>query len=182
MTDWDIRKMLRAMQEQLDRMEQKLDRLFILVSGCGLPADLDMDFRPIIKEGSQMAGKKTVLKLYAKGHAKCAVMQPVTITTPGETIAFQLIDVNNNPVAVPDPTKVTTTLTDDNTAVLSFTAGADSLHWTGACTNGTTNVTAGLTFNDGSFGPFAASCAVTVALPPPPPPSPTDLNIIFTAA
>ena len=93
-----------------------------------------------------------------------------------------VLDVNNNPVAVPDPTKVTTTLTDDNTAVLSFTAGADSLHWTGACTNGTTNVTAGLTFNDGSFGPFAASCAVTVALPTPPPPSPTDLNIIFTAA
>lgn len=161
-----------SLLDLLKDIAASLRRLVVLLEGPS-PADLEIKVSPINKGGNVM---KFQLKPKSSVKSK-AVASPITLTG-NATIELVVVDDLGNPVTGVQPSTVTTTLTSDNPAFV-ITASADNLHWGAMVAGGTTglaNVTATLSFNSGTPGPFTASIAITLAVPQ----VPADLTIIVT--
>lgn len=169
MPEWGILTLLRQILETLKAL---LALLQVIVGQ--LPSDLQ-----IITKGTTMAKQKVTSFLKPKGKVG-QVMPPVTITNATDSIALVVVDQNGNPINNIDMTTVTTKLVSDNPAFAI--TNVDELHYVASIppgTTGTANLSATLTFNSGSPGPFTASVACTLNIPPTPL-TPTDLQIIIS--
>lgn len=124
------------------------------------------------------AASKAVFKLFPKDTGMRADMGEVTWDELSKEGGLKFVVVNKagEPLAV-DASAVTTTLgLDDNTNVT--VAKADELNYTLTkitTVAGSVSLTATLTYNDGSAGPFTATLKLIV-----PPGTPADLKLIFT--
>ncbi len=170
-----LEERLEAILDFLTDISFTLNKIAEILSHA--PNDVVLDVHP--HKEPVMAKQKLSFKIKASKGAKQSPAQPVTITGPVD-LTFQFVDDHGAVVPGISAANVTSTFDSDN-PVVSFTQ-VDALNYKAsipAGTTGTANLTLTASVKSPAAGPFTASLAATLDIPPTPP-VPVDVVIIIT--